>query len=191
MRSICVFCGSKYGDQPEFRAAAIAAGQLIAKNKIELVYGGGHVGLMGALADAALAASGKVIGVMPEDLVAKEIAHKGLTELKVVKSMHERKATMAQLSDGFIALPGGYGTVEEFCEVITWSMLGIHKKPCGLLNINGYFDDLLKFFDTACKREFISADHRALILVSSSVDDLLDQMKSFKHIAPERYYERI
>ena len=191
MRSICVFCGSKYGDQPEFRAAAIATGQLIAKNKIELVYGGGHVGLMGALADAALGASGKVIGVMPEDLVAKEIAHKGLTELKVVKSMHERKATMSQLSEGFIALPGGYGTVEEFCEVLTWSMLGIHKKPCGLLNINGYFDDLLKFFDTASKREFISADHRALILVSNSIDNLLEQMKSFKHMAPERYYERI
>ena len=191
MKSICVFCGSKNGDQPEFKEAAIAMGQQLAKNQLQLIYGGGDVGLMGALADAALAASGKVIGVIPENLVAKEVAHKGLTELKVVKSMHERKAMMAELSDGFIALPGGCGTVEEFCEVITWSVLGIHKKPCGLLNVNGYYDDLLKFFDSASKHDFITAEHRALILVSDSVDDLLKQMKSFKHTAHERYYDRI
>jgi uncharacterized protein (TIGR00730 family) len=191
MRSICVFCGSKDGNKPEFRAAAIEIGQLIAKNNLELIYGGGQVGLMGVLADAALKASGEVIGVMPEDLVKKEISHKGLTLLTVVKSMHERKAKMAELSDGFIALPGGYGTLEEFCEVLTWSMLGIHKKPCGLLNVNGYFNDLLKFFDSAVAYDFITKEHRALILVSDSPSDLLEQIKNFKHTAHERYYERI
>ncbi len=190
MRSICVFCGSKYGNKPAFKAAAIEMGTQIAKSGLELIYGGGHVGLMGALADAALAAGGKVIGVIPEDLVKKEVSHKGLTLLTIVKSMHERKAKMAELSDGFIAIPGGYGTLEEFCEVLTWSILGIHKKPCGILNIEGYFDPLLKFFDDSAKCEFITQEHRDLVLVSDSVSDLLKRMQEYKHTARERYYER-
>ncbi len=191
MRSVCVFCGSRDGSKPEFKAAAIELGQLIAKDNIELIYGGGHVGLMGALADAALEASGKVIGVIPESLAKKEIAHFGLTELKVVKSMHERKAKMAELSDGFIAIPGGYGTLEEFCEVLTWSVLGIHKKPCGLLNVGGFYNDLLKFFDSLNGYDFITKEHRDLVLVSDSPADLLSQMKNYKHTAQKRYYDRI
>ena len=188
MQSICVFCGAKYGDQPEFKAAAIALGQAIAREKMDLIYGGGHVGLMGAVADAAIAAGGQAIGVIPEFLVAKELAHTGLSELIIVKTMHERKAKMAELAQGFIALPGGYGTVDEFCEMLTWSMLGLQKYPCGILNINGYFDDLLKFFTSASKHGFINPEHRELILVSDSVDDLLKQMKEFKHTAAERTY---
>lgn len=190
MRSICVFCGSHDGNNEKFKAIAIELGQLIAKSNLSLVYGGAHVGLMGAVADAALRASGKVIGVMPESLVAKEIAHTGITELKIVKTMHERKATMNELSDGFIALPGGYGTIEEFCEMLTWSMLGLHKAPCGLLNIDGFFDHLLKFFDWSEECTFISKEHRALILVSDSPADLLKQMQEYKYTAAERYYEK-
>ena len=191
MHSICVFCGSHDGNNEKFKAAAVELGQLLAKSDLQLVYGGAHVGLMGAVADAALRASGKVIGVLPEHLAAKEIAHTGITELKIVKTMHERKATMAQLSDGFIALPGGYGTVEEFCEVLTWSMLGLHKKPCGLLNIDGYFDHLLKFFDSANKCDFVTSEHRALILVADSAEDMLKQFKNFKHNAPQRNYDLV
>ncbi len=190
MQSICVFCGSHNGNNEKFKAAAVETGQLIAKKKLTLVYGGAQVGLMGAVADAALRASGTVIGVIPESLVAKEIAHTGITELKIVKTMHERKAIMSELSDGFIALPGGYGTLEEFCEMLTWSMLGLRKAPCGLLNIDGFFDHLLKFFDWSAECEFISKEHRALILVSDSSADLLKQMQDFKHTATERYYER-
>jgi uncharacterized protein (TIGR00730 family) len=189
MDSICVFCGSHDGNNEKFKAAAVELGQLIAKNNMRLVYGGAHVGLMGAVADSALRASGKVIGVMPEHLAAKEIAHRGITELKIVQTMHERKAIMSELSDGFIALPGGYGTLEEFCEMLTWSMLGIRKAPCGLLNIDGFFDHLLKFFDWSAECNFISKEHRDLILVSDTPADLLKQVREFKHSGVERYYE--
>lgn len=191
MHSVCVFCGSHDGNNDKFKTAAVELGQLIAKNNLTLVYGGAHVGLMGAMADAALRSAGKVIGVMPDALVAKEIAHTGITELKIVKTMHERKATMSDLADGFIAMPGGYGTTEEFCEMLTWTMLGIHKLPCGLLNVEGFFDHLLKFFDYSTECGFITKEHRALILVSDSPADLLKQMEEFKYTAKERYYERI
>jgi len=189
MQSICVFCGSHNGSNEKFTAAAVETGQLIAKKNLTLVYGGARVGLMGAVADAALRASGAVIGVIPESLVAKEIAHTGITELKIVKTMHERKAAMSELSDGFIALPGGYGTLEEFCEMLTWSMLGLRKAPCGLLNIDGFFDHLLRFFDWSAECDFISKEHRQLVLVSDSPVDLLKQMEEFKYTAAERYYE--
>ena len=143
-----------------------------------MVYGGANVGLMGALANAALAAGGEVIGVIPAALVAREIAHQGLTELRIVASMHERKATMADLSDGFIALPGGLGTLEELFEVLTWAQLGLHRKPAGLLNVNGYFDGLLDFLDHAVTERFLKAQQRALLVVSPAVDDLLAQLQA-------------
>jgi hypothetical protein len=190
MRSICVFCGSKSGNDPKFKAVVIEFGQLLVEHQIDLVYGGGNVGLMGTLANTVLEKGGRVTGVMPEHLVVKELAHSGLTEFIEVKSMHERKATMAKLSDGFIALPGGFGTLEEICEVLTWSMLGLHKKPCGFLNVDGFYDDLLRFFDSANKYDFLASEHKALVLVSNSAEDILQQFSKFKHIAPERSYDR-
>lgn len=164
MESICVFCGSSNGSDPAYAKAARHLGQAIAGNGLTLVYGGGHVGLMGVVADAALEAGGEVIGVMPKSLVDREIAHTGLTKLHVVSSMHERKALMADLSDGFIALPGGNGTLEEFFEVLTWAQLGEHDKPCGLLNAAGYYDPLLAVFDQMVLMKFLEPVHRDLIL---------------------------
>lgn len=155
-------------------------GRELARRGIGLVYGGGNIGLMGVVADSALAAGGEVIGVIPEALMARELGHEGVTELKVVRSMHERKALMAELSDGFIALPGGFGTLEEFCEILTWSQLGIHPKPCGILNINGYFDQLLAFFDRSVSEGFVRSEHRALVLVGEEPGALLDEMIGFR-----------
>jgi len=177
MYRICIFCGARNGSVPKFREAAIELGRLIAENNFDLVYGGANVGLMSVVADAALQASGKVIGVIPEKQVEQGLAHNGLTTLKIVKSMHERKAMMAQLSDGFIALPGGFGTLEEIAEMITWSTMGLHQKPCGLLNINGFYDNLLSFFDNAVEHKFISRKQRGMVLVSSSVSDLLSKLQ--------------
>ena len=148
----------------------------MAQRGIGLVYGGGRVGLMGLLADAARAADGEVIGVIPQSLADREVAHGGLTELRVVDSMHERKALMSDLSDGFIALPGGFGTLEEFCEVITWSQLGIQNKPCGILNVAGYFDHLIAMFDYAVEQGFISVENRGIVLEASTVDAIFDRM---------------
>jgi len=191
MRRLCVYCGAASGSDPVFKELAIELGNKLVSSGFELVYGGGHVGLMGALADAVLEAGGKVIGVIPKDLVAKELAHRGLTELKIVSSMHERKAVMAHLADGFLAIPGGYGTLEEFCEVLTGSMLGLHKKPCGILNINGYYDHLIEFFDTGVRYEFIRAEHRSLVLVANSVEDSLELIKNFVHTVPERWADGV
>ncbi len=152
MNRISIFCGSSNGTRPEYLQVARRTGSLLADRGIGLVYGGANVGLMGAVADAALAKGGYVIGVIPRALVEKEVAHKHLTDLRVVGSMHERKATMAELSDAFIALPGGFGTMEEFVEVLTWSQLGLHAKPCGLLNVSGYYDPLLAFFRHAVRK---------------------------------------
>ncbi len=150
----------------------------MAKRRIGLVYGGGRVGLMGLLADAARAQGGEVIGVIPRALADREVAHSGLTELRVVDSMHERKALMGELSDGFIALPGGFGTLEEFCEVITWSQLGIHRKPCGILNVAGYFDHLIAMFDHAVARGFISDDNRGIVLEATRPEEIIERMTS-------------
>ena len=179
---ICVFCGSNLGISPAYRDSALAMGRLLAERAIELVYGGGNIGLMGMLADAVLQSHGRVIGVIPESLMAREVGHPGLTELRIVKSMHERKALMSDLSDGFIAMPGGFGTFEEFCEVVTWSQLGIQSKPCGLLNVEGYYDPLLELFDHAVREGFLREENRRLVQEDRDPERLLEKMSRF---APE------
>jgi uncharacterized protein (TIGR00730 family) len=173
---VCVFCGSSPGRNLSHLSTTIAFGQALCARGIGLVYGGGDVGLMGALADSVLASGGEVIGVIPEGLLEREVGHRGLTELRVVDSMHTRKRTMAELSDGFVALPGGFGTLEELFEVLTWAQLGIHDKPCALLNADGFYDPLLALLDHMEREEFIGPAHRALLIVESSVDALLDRL---------------
>jgi uncharacterized protein (TIGR00730 family) len=173
-RRLCVFAGSSMGGRPEYAEAARALGAELVRRGLGLVYGGGSIGLMGVLADSVLAADGEVIGVIPRPLAAREIAHRGLTELRVVESMHERKATMAELADGFIALPGGFGTFEETLEILTWSQLGIHRKPVGVLNVAGYYDGLLKLLASAVREEFIKREYVALLLFADTPADLLD-----------------
>jgi uncharacterized protein (TIGR00730 family) len=175
-RRLCVFCGSAHGRNPAFTTAAQDLGRELARRGIGLVYGGATVGLMGVLADAALGAGGEVIGVIPEALMVREIGHAGLTKLHVVRSMHERKALMAELADGFVALPGGFGTFEEFFEVVTWAQLGLHAKPCSLLNITGFFDPLLQLLDAAVAEGFIKPAARQSVLVESSVAGLLERL---------------
>ena len=160
IKRVCVFCGSSPGARPAYAAAAAALSQCLVARGITIVYGGGNVGLMGVLADTARAAGGEVIGVIPRALVAKEVAHTELPDLRIVESMHERKALMADLSDAFIAMPGGYGTFEEFCEILTWTQLGLQRKPCGILNIEGYYDHLLQMFDHAVAEQFVKPVHR-------------------------------
>jgi uncharacterized protein (TIGR00730 family) len=178
MDSICVFCGSRDGTDPRYVAAAQETGEAIARRGWTLVYGGGRVGLMGALADAALAAGGEVIGVMPRALLTREVAHPGITRLHLVTSMHRRKALMSSLSDGFLTLPGGYGTLEEFFETLTWAQLGLHTKPCALLDIIGFWEPLLAMVDRQIDQGFVPAVHRDLIVVGSRPDELLDRMAS-------------
>ena len=175
-RRICVFCGSSLGSRPEYGIAARQVGTLVARKGVGLVYGGSNVGLMSVVADAALAAGGEVIGVIPEALVAKQVAHRGLPDLRVVASMHERKALMAELAGAFLALPGGFGTIEEFIEAVTWSQLGLHHKPCGLLNIAGYYDSLLALFDRAVEERFLRAENRALVLADADPEQLIDRL---------------
>jgi len=179
MKRICVYCGSSSGRQPAYASAATTLGQGLAENGIALVYGGASVGIMGVLADAALAAGGEVSGVIPRVLGNKELAHAGLSELHVVESMHERKSLMAVLSDGFIAMPGGYGTLEEIIETLTWGQLQFHDKPCGLLNINGYFDSLLAFLDHATAEGFIKKAHRGMLLVDDDPYRLINRLERY------------
>jgi uncharacterized protein (TIGR00730 family) len=179
MKSICVFCGAHSGVHPGFEVAVAELGRFLAEQSIRVVYGGGHVGLMGVLADAALEAQGKVIGVIPEALKDRELAHGGLTELEVVRNMHDRKATMARLSDGFIAAPGGIGTLEEIFEIWTWGQLGLHQKPLGFLQVEGYFDQLLKFLDHATNEEFIRRRHRGMVQVNSDPSELVRAMDRY------------
>jgi uncharacterized protein (TIGR00730 family) len=190
MKSVCVFCGSNYGDNPVYQEMAAVMGRKLAMAGLKLVYGGGKVGLMGVLADAALAAGGEVVGVIPQAIVDMEVAHLGLTELIVVQSMHERKARMADASDAFIALPGGYGTFEEFCEVLTWSQLGFHVKPCGVLNVGGFYDPLLALFDRAVQDRFVRPEHRELVLADTDVNALLERLASFKPIKVHKLFGR-
>jgi uncharacterized protein (TIGR00730 family) len=190
MRSVCVFCGSSPGARTEYLDAARETGRAIARRGWRLVYGGGKVGLMGAVADAALAAGGEVVGVIPRALERREVGHLDVTELRVVHSMHERKQTMAELSDGFIALPGGFGTWEEFCEVVTWVQLGIHRKPCGMLNVLGYYDALLAFFDHAVAERFVSSAHRANVIDDTTPDRLLDRLAAFVPPITEKWLDR-
>jgi uncharacterized protein (TIGR00730 family) len=174
VRRLCVFCGSAAGIRPRYAEAARALGAELVRRGIGLVYGGGSVGLMGVLADSVLGAGGEVIGVIPRPLASRELAHPGLTEMRVVGSMHERKATMASLVDGFIALPGGLGTLEETLEILTWAQLGIHRQPVGVLNVEGYFDGLLSFLDHAVKEGFIARDHVHLLLSAETAAALVD-----------------
>lgn len=182
VRSVCVFCGASMGANPAYREAAVALGQAIARRGLTLVYGGGAVGLMGVVADAAMAAGGEVIGIIPQSLLDAEVGHKGLTRLEVVDGMHARKARMAELSDAFIALPGGLGTLEELFEVWTWGHLGYHAKPLGLLDVNGFYDKLGGFLDHIVEEGFVRPQHRAMLLLGQQPDELLDGMDSF--VAP-------
>lgn len=176
LRRVCVFCGSSSGNRTEYGAATTRmATELVARN-LTLVYGGARAGLMGLLADAVLDAGGEVVGVIPQALVDREIAHRGLTELRVVQSMHERKAVMADLADAFVALPGGFGTFEEFCEAVTWTQLGLHRKRCGVLNVAGFFDPLLSLFDRAVGDGFLKPQNRAIVVSEADPAALLTRL---------------
>jgi uncharacterized protein (TIGR00730 family) len=191
MKRICVFCGSSPGSRPEYRAAAEELGTQLARRNIGLVYGGGNVGLMGVLADAVLKGGGEAQGVIPENLMVREIGHRGLSKLHVVRSMHERKALMADLSDGFIALPGGFGTLEEFCEIVTWAQLGLHEKPCGILNVLGYYSTLLAMFDHAVEERFLKPENRALVLArGESPTELLQALAEWRPVRVEKWLGR-
>ena len=179
-RRICVFCGSSTGSRPEHRAAAEQLAFQLASRKIGVVFGGGCVGLMGVVADGVLAHGGHVTGVIPSAMVARELAHRGLPDLRIVSSMHERKALMAELSDAFIALPGGFGTFEEFCEAVTWTQLGLHQKPCGLLNVGGFYDPLLALFDRAVADGFIRPQNRSIVVADADPAALVERLAEFQ-----------
>jgi hypothetical protein len=179
MKRIAVYCGSSTGHDPAYSRAAAGLGETLARRGIGLVFGGGRVGLMGVIADAVLAHGGDVRGVIPKALATKELAHAGVTELFVVPTMHERKAKMAELADGFVAMPGGFGTLDETYEMITWAQLGFHHKPVAFFNVNGYFDSLLAFATRAVSDGFVRAEHAAMAIVASSPDDLLARMESY------------
>ncbi len=190
MKSICVFCGSNPGNDPAYLEAATSAGLYLAKNNIGLVFGGGRVGLMGRIADTVMENGGRVTGIIPRDLAEKEVAHENLTELHIVGSMHQRKAMMAKLSDGFIAMPGGFGTFEEICEVITWTQLGFQDKPCGILNMNGYYDPMIRLFDKAVSEGFIREMHRELVIVGEEIESLVEAMRQFKPMNLEKWIDK-
>jgi uncharacterized protein (TIGR00730 family) len=176
IKSVCVFCGAGKGGDPVYVREAQAFGQALARRGLGLVFGGGHIGLMGVVADAVLEAGGSATGVIPKAMVDQELAHRGLTRLEVVRTMHERKARMADLSDAVVALPGGYGTLDEFFEAVTWAQLGLHAKPIGILNTGGYFDGLVKFLDQAVQEGFVPAEHRVLFTVNKEAAVLLDAL---------------
>jgi len=190
MRRVCVFCGSSPGVNPSYTVTARRIGALLAQRQLTLVYGGGNVGLMGVLADTVLAHGGQVIGVIPQALMDLEVGHTGLSDLRIVGSMHERKALMADLSDGFIALPGGIGTLEEFCEVLTWAQLGMHTKPCGLVNVDGYFDQLIGFLDHSVRERFFRPEHRAMVLLEADPQTLLDRFEVYRPPQLEKWIDR-
>ena len=190
LRSVCVFSGSNPGARSSYAEAATALGTLLARRGTRVVYGGGRVGLMGSVADAALAAGGEVVGVIPQHLVDREVAHSGLSDLRVTGSMHERKALMAELSDGFVALPGGLGTLEELAETLTWSQLGLQDKPCGLLDVEHFFGPLLAFLDHTVTERFVSPAHRALVLAADEPQRLLDLLEGWNPDRSEKWLDR-
>lgn len=190
MKSICVYCGSSAGNSEIYTEEAKALGELLAAKQISLVYGGASVGLMGVIADTVLAAGGKAIGIIPESLVAHEVAHPNLTELKVVDSMHARKAMMAELSDGFIAMPGGLGTLEELFEILTWGQLGFHQKPCAILNVNGYYDKLLDYLEHSVAEQFLKPKHRSLLLSANNAQSVLEVMFAYKPSYEGKWIEK-
>lgn len=187
MKTVCVYCGSSVGTQSDYQDAAKELARCLLDQSIGLVYGGASRGLMGILADSVLGGGGSVTGVVPQALLEKEVAHRGLSELHVVDSMHERKSLMAELSDGFIAMPGGFGTLEEVVEILTWGQLQFHDKPCGLLNINGYYDDLLAFVDHATAEGFVRTEHRDMLLVAGSADRLLSMFGDYAPPVVEKW----
>jgi uncharacterized protein (TIGR00730 family) len=190
VKRVLVFCGSSPGRLPEYSDAAAELGRLLAERGLEVVYGGASVGLMGAVADSALAAGGTVIGVIPNRLIESEIAHAGLSELHVVETMHERKALMADLSGAVIALPGGSGTLDELFEMLTWSQLGLHRKPLGMLDVAGYWQPLLRFLEHAVTERFLRAEHLGMLLVESSAPALLDRLASYEHPALDKWLDQ-
>jgi uncharacterized protein (TIGR00730 family) len=189
-KRLCVFTGSSPGANPEYRAAATALGKEIVARGYGLVFGGGKVGLMGAVGDSVLAAGGHVVGVIPQALMGKEIAHQGLQEMEIVSSMHERKRRMAELAHAFIAMPGGMGTLEELSEVVTWAQLGIHAKPCGVLNVAGYYDSLLAYLDHAAEQRFLRPEHRGIIQVAETPSELLDLVESYRPVHVGKWMDR-
>ncbi len=190
LASICVFCGSSHGARPEFGAMARLLGETLAGQGVRLVYGGGRVGLMGVVANAVLAAGGQAVGIIPEALAAKEVAHQGLTELHVVDSMHTRKALMADLADAFIALPGGLGTLEEIFEIWTWAQLGLHAKPLGFLDVNGFYAPLMQFLDRAARERFLRDEHRAIAVVESDPEKLLRRFDTWRPPRVQKWITR-
>jgi uncharacterized protein (TIGR00730 family) len=187
--AISVFCGSRSGNDPQFKNAAIELGKTLVKNNISLVYGGGKIGLMGILADAVLQEGGEVTGVIPEFLEQKELAHPDINALHVVKSMHERKELISNISDGFIALPGGLGTMDELFEIVTWAQLGLHNKPCGVLNVNGYYDNIINFLNHSVNNEFIQQEFVDMIVVDDNPKILLQRFFEYKHPEIEKRLE--
>jgi uncharacterized protein (TIGR00730 family) len=187
---VCVFTGSRQGARPEYAHAARQLGRTLVQRNYGLVYGGGNVGLMAVIADTVLEFGGHVTGVIPDSLVSREVAHAGLSDLRIVQSMHERKAVLAELSDGFIAMPGGIGTMEEFFEVLSWAQLGIHGKPCGLLNTGGYYDRLIGFLDYAVQENFLKPKHRSLLLLASEAAEILDRLESFMATRGDQRFDR-
>jgi uncharacterized protein (TIGR00730 family) len=190
MKRICVFCGSSTGFDPIYAEVARTMGRAMVERGISLVYGGGNVGLMGTIADAVMQSRGQVIGVIPDALVERELAHREVTELIVVRSMHDRKAKMSDLADAFIAMPGGYGTFEEFCEIITWAQLGMHRKPCGILNVKGYYDPLLNLFDQAVREGFLRQGNRELVIQDADPRRLLDALATYSAPQTEKWIGR-
>jgi uncharacterized protein (TIGR00730 family) len=189
-KKICVFMGSRSGRRLDYVEAARQIGRELVERGYGLVYGGGNVGLMAVVADTVLECHGHVTGVIPERLVEKEVVHRGLSDLRIVQSMHERKATMAELSDGFVALPGGIGTMEEFFEVLSWAQLGMHNKPCGLINVRGYYESIVQFLDQAVEQDFLKAKHRALLIVEAAPGRLLDRFEQFITRQPAQRFDR-
>ncbi len=187
VKRVCVFCGSSPGARPAYALAAGALARYLAARELTIVYGGGNVGLMGVLADTARAAGGEVIGVIPRMLVAKEVAHTKLPDLRIVESMHERKALMADLADAFIAMPGGYGTFEEFCEILTWTQLGLQRKPCGILNVDGYYDPLLQMIDHAVEEQFVKPVHREMFIADADPEVLVNRLLAYRVPAVDKW----
>lgn len=190
IEAVCVYCGSSPGADPAYVEAAAGLGRTLARRGVRLVYGGGHVGLMGVLADTALEGGAEVHGVITRGLLDKEVGHTGLTELHVVDTMHERKARMADLAGGFIMLPGGFGTLDEFFEALTWTQLGIHDKPCGILDVNGYFDPLVRFLDDATTQRFVTPSHRRMVLFDTDCDSLLERLAAWTPSTIDKWLDR-
>ncbi|WP_027723326.1 TIGR00730 family Rossman fold protein [Maridesulfovibrio zosterae] len=191
MKSICVFLGANPGNDPKYAQTARNMGRELAKRNIRIIYGGSNMGLMGILAESALEAGGEVVGVIPESLVKKEVAHYGLTKLHIAESMHERKALMAELSDGFVALPGGIGTMDEIFEIFTWAQLGFHNKPCGLLNIDGYYDKLIEFLGGVVQEGFLGEIHKEMLITASSPSELIEAYSNYEAPTVSKWVEKI